>query len=557
LRRNRAEVFLVCAAVFLAFSIVLGVAGMYPEPSKGTSQSNVIISDIFHLSPNEVRRQGLGAFEGGENITLTVWGPDVFVKNFSVITYDGLRYHTVTSQNITHAFTAGADYYEAVFNTNATQAGTVHFEVSVEAPQVIHPFSWISTPAKILFVLSLVSITVVLLKNGLLKHASGLAGKSSLPVLSQTSRHRLLALVVLSLMLWFVVLAVNSSPLGTFEDWYTDHARHPYVSSLFLKDGLQVFSQPLDVLASRDSSRFMFVTWPEMPHLYPIGSIALFLPFGILLQSGVDPAVVFKLEIALFLVFAHVCLYFFLGVLFKKDLHLFWKLVGLYIIYVSLVIYAADGMFDSVAFFFSLMAVAVFLTERYDGFLLLLAVSVLFKYQAAIFLLPFIIVGVVGLLGKNRLSAFKNKKVAAALVFACVSGFTAYLSAPYLMHTRPELIMNGVNAFSPNAQISWTLQTAAVLGTLTGTLVYAAYMLRRNSLLSLSAVLMLLPSFMLPYFQNWYLPFLFVYILVPQQRNELEATIIWLVFMIFVLSFGGIAFNPMQIFGHFQTLLGI
>ncbi len=379
-----------------------------------------------------------------------------------------------------------------------------------------------------------------------------------MPSINQTYRRRLMALVVLSLVLWFVVLAINTTPLGTFENWYTDHARHSYVSSLFVKDGLLVFNQPLDILASQDSSRFMFVTWPEMPHLYPIGSIALFLPFGTLLQNGVDATLVFKLEIALFLIFAHICLYIFLKELFKKDMHLFWKLLGLYIVYVSLIIYAANGMFDAVAFFFSLLAVTFFLTKRYDGFFLLAIASVFLKYQAGIFLFPLLIVGSLKLLERNNLSNLvKNKMVILGAALAAVSGFTAFLSAPYLIQTRHELVMNGINAFMPHAQISWTLQALSVLLTLAATVVYAAYMLNKNSLLSMSAIFLLLPSFMLPYFQNWYIPFMFVYVLIPQRRKEVEATTVWLVFMIFMLSFGGAAFNPLGIIQHFQSMLGM
>jgi hypothetical protein len=163
---------------------------------------------------------------------------------------------------------------------------------------------------------------------------------------------------------------------------------------------------------------------------------------------------------------------------------------------VSLIIYAADGMFDSVAFFFSLMAVTMFLTERYDSFFLLMMTSILLKYQAGIFLLPFILVGVVMLLQNNRLSRLaRNKSVLLGIAFAGISGFTAFLSLPYLIQTRPELVMNGIHAFIPNAQIPWMLQSAAVLITLAATLVYAAYMLNKNSFLSLSAIFLLFPSF--------------------------------------------------------------
>ena len=220
------------------------------------------------------------------------------------------------------------------------------------------------------------------------------------------------------------------------------------------------------------------------------------------------------------------------------------KLLGVYIIYVSLVVYAADGMFDSVAFLFSLFAIYMFVEERYDYFFLLIAVSVFFKYQAALFLLPFILVGLIRLFQTSKLSnLLRNKAVIAGAIFGGASIFTAYLSAPYFLAVGPQLIMNGINAFSSNVQISWGLQSFSVLLLLAATLAYAIYMLNKNSLLSLSAFFLLLPSFMLPYFQNWYLPFIFVYVLIPQKKRETEITAIWLMFIIFMLAFSAGFFN--------------
>ena len=142
-------------------------------------------------------------------------------------------------------------------------------------------------------------------------------------------------------------------------------------------------------------------------------------------------------------------------------MHLSWKLVGVYIAYLMLVIYAADGMFDSVAFLFALFAVAMFLSERYDYFFLLIGVSVILKYQAGIFLLPLIVVGLLMLIEKNNPGCLlRNKAFIAGAVFVLISGFTAYLSAPFLIQTRPELIMNGINAFAPHAQIPWARQSS-------------------------------------------------------------------------------------------------
>jgi len=53
------------------------------------------------------------------------------------------------------------------------------------------------------------------------------------------------------------------------------------------------------------------------------------------------------------------------------------------------------------------------------------------------------------------------------------------------------------------------------------------------------------------------LPFFFVYPLFLQQRRTLEVTMVWLIFMVVVLSFGGIAFNPLHFLDNFRKVLGI
>jgi hypothetical protein len=429
-------------------------------------------------------------------------------------------------------------------------------------------------------------VVLLLLRNGVVKAKS--VEKPVLPQLRSADRRVLVALLLVSLVFWLAVIAFSSNPLGTFENWYTDHARDTYVANLFLKDGLAVFSAPLDVLASQDNSSFMFVTWPEMPNLYPIGSIAVFLPFGALVSAGVDVVLVYKLEIGVFLVFAHVCLYVFLGrfwvqndfpvlawknaksnvavfrgadlkakvPLLREYFVLALKLVGVYVIYASLVPFAANGMFDAVAILFLLLAVVAFLASRMDMFLLLVGVSVLFKYQAAIFLFPLIVVAAVKLLENNNLrSLVRNWAVVSAVACAAVAGFTAVLSAPYLMETRDVLVMNAVNAFSPHAQIPWSWQASAVLGVLAVTLLYSVYMFNRNRLLSVSAVFLLLPTFCLPYFQNWYLPFLFAYVLIPQRKEDFGVTMLWMVFVVFMLSFGGSGLNPGVLVQHFEAMV--
>jgi hypothetical protein len=550
------KTLLLSAIILLILSISLSLTSLYSN-STDDIQSKNIINNSFRLSQNETYRQGLGAFHGGENITITVQCPTTFMKNFSIITYNGPIYVNSSKQNILHTFTADSVYYETTFYSNSPNASWVNFKVSVQKTLLNSPYSWLNTPAKISFLLALTLAILAFLKVEFFKQTNAIKKDHFSISLNQFNR-RLLAFVLVSLAIWLLLLAINSNPLANLENWYTDHARHTYVSSLFIKDGFSVFNQPLGTLSSLDNSHFMFVTWPEMPHLYPLGSIFLFLPFGTLLQNGFNATLIYKLEIGLFLVIAHVCLYLFLKVFLKKDMNLFLKLIGVYIIYDVLVVYAANGMFDSVAFIFSLFAIMMFVIERYDKFFMLTAGSIFFKYSASIFFLPLIIFSMLKILEKNR---FKILQVYRGLIFSAlliiISGATAYSSLPFLTQTKPEFIMNGINAFQPHAQISWNLQAFSVILTLSATTVYTFYMLNKNNILSLSAILLLLPSFTLPYFQNWYFPFLFVYILIPQSRKESEATIIWLIFMVAVLSFGSAAFDPLKILDTFRGLLRI
>ena len=86
------------------------------------------------------------------------------MKNFSIVTYNGTRYTNSSNTNIAYSFTAGADYYDAVFSSNSPNASWVHFEVTVEKPQVLFPFSTLTAPARIMFLLSLGSATIIILK---------------------------------------------------------------------------------------------------------------------------------------------------------------------------------------------------------------------------------------------------------------------------------------------------------------------------------------------------------------------------------------------------------
>ncbi len=148
------KILLLVTIVFLVLSLVLSVLSLFPIVTEN-SQKTSLIDDSFRLSQNEVYRKGIGTFQGGENISVRVESSTSFSKNFSLVTSTNSSFYVNSSNlNVTYSFTADPDYYEAIFHSNSPNAYWVNFRVTAEKPQVLHPYSVITTPAKIMFLLS-------------------------------------------------------------------------------------------------------------------------------------------------------------------------------------------------------------------------------------------------------------------------------------------------------------------------------------------------------------------------------------------------------------------
>ena len=535
----------------------MALASIFPYTSSDF-ETFVVKNHSFNLTSLETIRYGLGSFRGDEIVYISIVKYPVVSLNFSILTYNGLEYSDYSANDIEYSFNTTANYYEALFFSQSDELIEIHFEVSVKKNNISFPLISINNFAKGLFLLSIFSLFFIIVKSFFNPSPDNATIESVDPPLSHRNKWILFFLILLSLVFWFSLILINTNSNASFENWYTDHARHPYSSSLFTKFGLSIFNTPLGDLASLDSSYYKFVTWPQMPHLYPVGSFLLFLPFAFLLQTAVNQILVYKLEIFVFLIFSHSSLYFFLKKFWNKNSFLLLRLIGIYSIYIPLIVYSANGMFDAVPFFFSLIALNMFLLKRYDNFLFFIAISSIFKYQPLLFLFPLIIIAFVNLYKKNSITKIlKNRKVTVSLFLLATSFFTAFLSLPFLMESNNLSIMNGLTAFSLHSQIPWLFQSLAVLFTLTITLFFSIYMLDKNPIISLLSLFILLPSFFLQYFQIWYLPFLFLYSLIPQKKRDVELTLIWLFFMMGMLSFGALSFNPLNVINGWSQILGL
>jgi hypothetical protein len=536
--------WLTIALAVIVIGAFLSVASLYPV-GVDQKKSYVIVDDTIALTSTETYRQSLGTFGSGENITVSISSLTNRTVNFYIMTYNGALYSDV-SAHAKYTFIAKAENYELEFNPSTSNE--LSLKVTVQKQVVQYPLAWLEASAKVLFFSGVIFAVAVLLRNAFYEPFSTTSLGDA--VLSRKAKLLLLIFVVASLVLWTYVATKNNTPFATLENWFTDHARHAYTSTLFVKDGFSIFGTPLRDLANMDSSTYKFVTWPETPHIYPIGSVFLFLPFGALLQQGLQQVFVFKMEIVFFIVIAHICLYFFLKRYLHKKMNLSLKVVGVFIFYAALVVYAANGMFDAVAFLFAFAALTMFLKGRYDYFLLLSIISVTVKYQAGIILLPLILIGLLKLLGQTNFSAvIRNKVVIVAGLLTAIDAYTIYLSAPFLASTRSEFVINGINLFSPHVQLPYAYQSFAVLLTLAVTLGCAIYLFNKDSFISLSMLFILLPVFSMPFFQFWYMPYFFIYAFIPRQKRVLDVTILWLIFITVMISLGPLSYNPFQIFG--------
>jgi hypothetical protein len=160
---------------------------------------------------------------------------------------------------------------------------------------------------------------------------------------------------------------------------YTDQMRHEYAAWTFLQRGPDVLTDPITEWDA--SAEHRHVTWPTMPHVYPVGSLLLFVPAGIAANTGLlADDLVHALMVAFFAA---------AGVLAARRLYLCLRLhhgplpslvvsgVG----GVQLVWWGLHGFFDTVAALAALVAVHRWQSRKSSGALLLLALALSLHYR--------------------------------------------------------------------------------------------------------------------------------------------------------------------------------
>ncbi|MFB0544934.1 MAG: hypothetical protein ACETVN_04415, partial [Asgard group archaeon] len=470
-----------------------------------------------------------------------------FTLRYSVETYGRTIYERGSVGYDKIVFASDYDYYEVVFYNNESTPRNINLLASLERRAERYQNSWLVAPAKLLFFTGWISTIILLVWRVAKTPLERSIDRRNNSTSRSISSRKLVVLVLASCIFWLSFLAMPGySSLG-LENWYTDHARHPYSAYLFTKYGFSVFDTPLGKLASIDNSFYKFVTWTEMPHLYPVGSIFIFLPFGLLLQSGVPCSLVFKMEMALFLIFAHICIYYFTKHFSGKPLRRLVKYAGVYSFCFLLILYSANGMFDAIPLLFSLISLIEFVKNHYSKSVIYATVAAFFKYQAAIVLVPLILIALIRLYKDVDLYDMARKIwLPLTLTLVSVEAYTAYLNIPFMIRARPELIMNAIYLFGPHAQLPWQTRFFAIFSTLALTITIVLYLLRKGGAISsLLLFYTFLPFFSMAYFQPWYFPFFFIYALIPERTSLVNVVVLWLVAISLIISLGYFRYDPL------------
>jgi len=542
----RSKILLALTMLTFISGVVLAAISYIPTRGEGI-EKHVLIDDAFKLDPNEIRRHGLGTLRAGDEVCITVWELNNFTVRYSVVTYGRTIYERESSGYNKITFTADYDYYEVVFYNNESTPRNINLSASLERGAEHYLNSWLVTPAKSLFFIGWTLTIIILVWRVVKKPLERSIDRRNNSASRSISNKNLVVLLLASCIFWLSLLTMPGySPWG-LENWYTDHARHPYSAYLFTKYEFSVFDTPLGKLASIDNSFYKFVTWPEMPHLYPIGSIFIFLPFGLLLQSGAPYSVLFKMEMALFLIFAHICIYYFTKNFSGKPLRRLVKYAGVYGFCFFLILYSVNGMFDAIPLLFSLISVIEFEKNRYSRSVIYGTVAAFFKYQAAIVLVPLMLIALIRLYKDVGLYDMARKiGLPFTLILVSVEAYTAYLNIPFMARARPELIMNSIYLFGPHAQLPWQTRFFAIFSTLALTMIIVLYLLRKGGQISsLLLFYAFLPFFTMAYFQPWYFPYFYIYALIPERTSLVNVVVLWLVATSLIISLGYFRYDPL------------
>jgi hypothetical protein len=244
-----------------------------------------------------------------------------------------------------------------------------------------------------------------------------------------------------------LVVPLFKPPRYSLAPLYTDHMRHAYAAWALLNIGPEVFTTPIaqwDFGASHP-----FVMWDTLPHLYPIGSLVLFLPFGVVINLGIVPEPLVNMAMIMLFGVGGVVGAWLLYRTLSESYEPALLGVVLLIVTPMYVFWGLNGFFDTFAVMLALYGVRAYRHDT-DGTALVALVGALSLHYRLWYLGPLAVVvavrywqaqnwgidwrlGFAGVLGGGSLASF----------FLTIPGLLALSKSPRF-HANPIAVTTGV-----------------------------------------------------------------------------------------------------------------
>ena len=329
-----------------------------------------------------------------------------------------------------------------------------------------------------------------------------------------------------------VVLAVPlfNSPTHSLDPLYTDHRRHAYAAWTLLNIGTDVYTTPIAQWSS--GALRPFISWAPIPHLYPIGSLLLFLPFGVVNNIGLLPEAVVNASMTGLFGVAGVGVTWLLYQLLSESYSP--VLVGSILVLAAplSVFWGVNGFFDTVAAAMALYGVYAYRREN-DGTALLALVGALSLHYRLWYLGPLALVVFVRYARAQEWVLDWRLGVAGVLGGASLISFI--LTIPGLMTLSNSSMLN------ENPMTVTTGLTPAILGALGGGLIVLAIIFKYepnpDTLITLTLAVAMV--FILTQWSPWYSVLLIPALALVERRPSQVALVVsfyWVVVILGVLS---------------------
>lgn len=178
-----------------------------------------------------------------------------------------------------------------------------------------------------------------------------------------------------------IVLAVPlfDAPTYSLDSLYTDHRRHAYAAWALLNIGPEVYTTPIEQW--RFGAPRPFISWAPIPHLYPIGSLLLFLPFGIVNNTGILPEPIVNMSMIELLGVGGVGATWLLYRLVRES---YRPMLGGLVVLLAAILYVfwgLNGFFDSIAVAAALYGIRAYRRENDGTALLALVIALSLHYR--------------------------------------------------------------------------------------------------------------------------------------------------------------------------------